>query len=264
MAEEKIPMMAAPSSCCSSKSSRAEEISSDIKEVVRKRYAEVAGGVNRVSTITGAPRSRETAQNMGYRSEDLRSIPDSTLSSFAGCGNPLAIEEMKEGEVVLDLGSSADLDCFLAAAKVGPRGKVIGLDMTREMLAKAEATRRELALNNVEFRMGEMEKMPVESSSVDVIVSNCVINLSPEKEKVFQEAYRVLKPGGEDDDLGYGAGERTSSRGKEGPSGLGFLHCRCGVGKRIPQDDGGCRISRHSSPLPHPSKASGERQNPVD
>lgn len=173
-----------------------EEISPDIKEIVRKRYAEVAGGINRVSTITGAPRSRETAQNLGYRSEDLQSIPDSTLSSFAGCGNPLAIEEMKEGEVVLDLGSGAGLDCFLSAAKVGPRGKVIGLDMTREMLVKAEATRKKLVLNNVEFRMGEMEKMPVESASVDVIVSNCVINLSPEKEKVFQEAYRVLKPGG--------------------------------------------------------------------
>jgi arsenite methyltransferase len=164
--------------------------------VVRKRYAEVAGGINRVSTITGAPRSRETAQNLGYKEEDLRSIPDATLSSFAGCGNPLAIEEMKEGEVVLDLGSGAGLDCFLSAAKVGPWGKVIGLDMTREMLAKAEATRKELGLKNVEFRMGEMEKMPVEDSSVDVIISNCVINLSPEKEKVFREAYRVLKPGG--------------------------------------------------------------------
>jgi arsenite methyltransferase len=103
---------------------------------------------------------------------------------------------MKEGEVVLDLGSGAGLDCFLSAAKVGPWGKVIGLDMTREMLAKAEATRKELGLNNVEFRTGEMEKMPVENASVDVIISNCVINLSPEKEKVFQEAYRVLKPGG--------------------------------------------------------------------
>jgi arsenite methyltransferase len=164
--------------------------------VVRKRYAEVAGGINRVLTITGAPRSRETAQNLGYKAEDLRAIPDATLSSFAGCGNPLAIEEMREGEVVLDLGSGAGLDCFLSAAKVGPWGKVIGLDMTKEMLSKAEATRKELGLKNVEFRMGELEKMPVEDSSVDVIISNCVINLSPEKEKVFREAYRVLKPGG--------------------------------------------------------------------
>ena len=113
----------------------------------------MAGGINRVQTATGAPRSRETAQNLGYRAEDLRAIPDSTLSSFAGCGNPLAIDEIKEGEVVLDLGSGAGLDCFLAAAKVGPGGRAIGLDMTREMLAKAEATRKELGLNNVEFRM---------------------------------------------------------------------------------------------------------------
>ena len=108
----------------------------------------------------------------------------------------MAIEEIREGEVVLDLGSGAGLDCFLASKKVGPRGRVIGLDMTEEMLAKANANRDRLGLENVEFRFGEMERMPVEDASVDVIISNCVINLSPEKEKVFREAYRVLRPEG--------------------------------------------------------------------
>ncbi len=167
-----------------------------MKEIVKKRYAEVATGKSCCSSITGAPRSRETARRIGYKEEDLRDIPESTLSSFAGCGNPLAIEEIKKGEVVLDLGSGAGLDCFLASRKVGTRGRVIGLDMTDEMLAKANANREKLGLKNVEFRKGEMEKMPVENGSVDVIISNCVINLSPEKEKVFQEAFRVLKPGG--------------------------------------------------------------------
>jgi len=133
---------------------------------------------------------------MGYSQDDLEGIPDSTLSSFAGCGNPLAIEELKEGEVVLDLGSGAGLDCFLASKKVGPHGRVIGLDMTEQMLAKANTNRDKLGLKNVEFRLGEMERIPVEDSSVDVIISNCVINLSPEKREVFREAYRVLKPGG--------------------------------------------------------------------
>ena len=163
---------------------------------MKQRYADVASGKSCCSSITGAPRSRETAQRLGYREEDLQAIPESTLSSFAGCGNPLAIEEIKEGEVVLDLGSGAGLDCFLASKKVGPGGKVIGLDMTEEMLAKANSNREKLGLKNVEFRMGEMEKMPVTDGSVDVIISNCVINLSPEKEKVFREAFRVLKPGG--------------------------------------------------------------------
>lgn len=167
-----------------------------IKEVVKQRYADVAQGASCCSGITGAPRNRVLAQRMGYTEEDLALVPESTLNSFAGCGNPLAIDDLKEGETVLDLGSGAGLDCFLAATKVGPRGKVIGLDMTQEMLAKAEANRRKMGLGNVEFRLGEMEKMPLEEASVDAIISNCVINLSPEKGKVFREAYRVLKPGG--------------------------------------------------------------------
>ena len=113
-----------------------------------------------------------------------------------GCGNPIGLAEIKEGEVVLDLGSGGGLDCFLAAQKVGNKGKVIGLDMTPEMINQARENAGEMGVDNVEFRQGEMENMPVESRSIDVIISNCVINLSPDKDAVFKESYRVLKPGG--------------------------------------------------------------------
>jgi SAM-dependent methyltransferase len=113
-----------------------------------------------------------------------------------GCGNPLALAELKEGEVVLDLGSGGGLDCFLAAEKVGVGGHVIGLDMTPEMIQLARENARKMGATNVEFRLGEMERMPLEDNSVGVIISNCVINLSPDKDAVFREAYRVLKPGG--------------------------------------------------------------------
>jgi SAM-dependent methyltransferase len=123
-------------------------------------------------------------------------VPASVLDSFAGCGNPLAIDTLNPGEVVVDLGSGAGLDCFLAAKKVGPTGHVIGLDMTDAMLEKARKNQALVGLTNVEFRKGEMEHMPIADASVDVIISNCVINLSPDKESVFGEAYRVLKPRG--------------------------------------------------------------------
>jgi SAM-dependent methyltransferase len=113
-----------------------------------------------------------------------------------GCGNPTAIADLKTGEVVLDLGSGAGIDVFLAANKVGPTGRVIGVDMTEEMVDKATSTARDHGYHNVEFRLGEIEKLPVQDESVDAIISNCVINLSPDKSKVFREAYRVLKPSG--------------------------------------------------------------------
>jgi SAM-dependent methyltransferase len=113
-----------------------------------------------------------------------------------GCGNPAATADLKAGEVVLDLGSGAGVDVFLAASKVGPTGRVIGVDMTEEMVEKAKGIARDHGYRNVEFRLGEIEKLPVENESVDAIVSNCVINLSPDKSKVFREACRVLKPGG--------------------------------------------------------------------
>jgi len=127
--------------------------------------------------------------------EDLEHVPKEAIMGL-GCGNPTAIAELKAGEVVLDLGSGAGVDVFLAANKVGPTGKAIGIDMTEEMVDKAEEIARNYGYRNVEFRLGEMEKLPVGDESVDVIISNCVINLSPDKSKVFQEAYRALKPGG--------------------------------------------------------------------
>jgi ubiquinone/menaquinone biosynthesis C-methylase UbiE len=113
-----------------------------------------------------------------------------------GCGNPVALASLKEGEIVLDLGSGGGIDVFFASKKVGPKGKVIGVDMTEKMINKSRGTAKKYGYKNVEFRLGEIENLPIEDNFIDVIISNCVINLSPDKEKVFREAYRVLKPGG--------------------------------------------------------------------
>jgi SAM-dependent methyltransferase len=130
-----------------------------------------------------------------YTAEEVRGLPEEALSSL-GCGNPTAIAGLKEGEHVLDLGSGGGLDCFLAAQKVGSGGKAVGLDMTQDMLELARRNAEKVGLSNVEFHKGEMEKMPFPDASFDVIISNCVINLSPDKDAVFRESLRVLKPGG--------------------------------------------------------------------
>jgi SAM-dependent methyltransferase len=134
-------------------------------------------------------------QTMGYSKEDLSSVVDGANLGL-GCGNPTSIANLKQGEVVLDLGSGGGFDCFLAAKKVGDKGRVIGVDMTPEMLTKARENAVKMGVSNVEFRLGEIEYLPVADNSVDIIISNCVINLSPEKKQVFQDAYRALKPGG--------------------------------------------------------------------
>jgi arsenite methyltransferase len=131
-----------------------------------------------------------------YQEADIAGLPDSVTLASLGCGNPTAIASLKPGETVLDLGSGGGIDCFIAAKFVGPTGRVIGVDMTHNMLALANTNKTKLGLTNVEFRQGEIEDLPVESSSVDVIISNCVINLSPDKDAVFREAFRVLQPGG--------------------------------------------------------------------
>jgi arsenite methyltransferase len=168
-----------------------------IKEVVNGRYARIAKQDQESccpSCGCGvSPLSQ--AEAIGYSREDLRHIPEETIMGL-GCGNPTAIAELKAGEVVLDLGSGAGVDVFLAANKVGPTGRVIGVDMTEEMVDKAKSIARDHGYHNVEFRLGEIEKLPVEDKSVDAVISNCVINLSPDKSKVFREAYRALKPGG--------------------------------------------------------------------
>jgi SAM-dependent methyltransferase len=135
------------------------------------------------------------SQQIGYSDEELKSIPEGANLGL-GCGNPIALASLKKGETVLDLGAGAGFDCFLAANQVGDTGKVIGIDMTPEMIEKARENAKKGNYTNVEFKLGEIENLPVAAESVDIIISNCVINLSPDKPKVFEEAFRVLKPGG--------------------------------------------------------------------
>ena len=174
----------------------------EIKNIVKEHYAQriqqkdlscCAPQAQESSCCPTVTRSRAAEY---YGKEELTQLPQDAVENYMGCGNPIALAEIKGGEVVLDLGSGAGLDCFLAAQRVGDKGKVIGLDMTPEMLNQARENARELSLDNVEFRQGEIENMPIESSSIDLVISNCVINLSPDKDAVFKESYRVLKPGG--------------------------------------------------------------------
>ncbi len=173
----------------------------NIRKLVRKSYAKIAGRQGGPCCNSGAPccGSSDPAQGIsrkiGYTQEELAEVPEGANLGL-GCGNPVALASLKEGETALDLGSGAGFDCFLAAGKVGAGGRVIGVDMTPEMVEKARANIRKGGYENVEFRLGEIENLPVADNSVDAIISNCVINLSPEKGKVFREAFRVLKPGG--------------------------------------------------------------------
>jgi len=167
-----------------------------VKEFVKKRYSEIAQTEESCCPSCGCgPSATDMALRIGYSEEDLRNAPETSMMGL-GWGNPVALAGLKEGEIVLDLGSGGGIDVFLSAKKVGSRGMAIGVDMTEEMIRRARATASEYGYENVEFRLGEIENLPVEDNSVDVIISNCVINLSPDKEKVFREAYRVLKPNG--------------------------------------------------------------------
>ena len=200
-----------------------------VKELIRNRYAAIATAAAASSCCTPTPQaddgaccveakadtsccapaepeasaccgpsltdSRAKALHMGYSEAELAAVPDGA-NLGVGCGNPGAIAALRQGETVLDLGSGAGFDCFLAAREVGASGHVIGVDMTHEMLAKARDNARRIGVTNVDFRLGELEHLPVADSSVDVILSNCVINLVPDKEQVFREAFRVLKPDG--------------------------------------------------------------------
>ncbi len=163
-----------------------------IRAAVRAQYSRIAaGGCGPVACGPGA----QASLGLGYSAEDLEAVPEGANLGL-GCGNPQAIAALRPGEVVLDLGAGAGFDCFLAARQVGPGGQVIGVDMTAEMVRKARAHAATLGLANVGFRLGEIEHLPVADARVDVIVSNCVINLSPDKAAVFREAFRVLRPGG--------------------------------------------------------------------
>jgi arsenite methyltransferase len=174
--------------------------SDEIKNAVKSGYAKVAlqnvpcCGAGASCRGSGDP-VESISRKVGYSDEEMSAVPEGANLGL-GCGNPVALASLGEGEVVLDLGSGAGFDCFIAASKVGSAGKVIGVDMTPEMVAKAMTNAREAKVENVEFRLGEIESLPVSENLVDVVISNCVINLSPDKRKVFQEAFRVLKPGG--------------------------------------------------------------------
>jgi len=169
-----------------------ESSSTTVREEVRRRYSASASG--KTSCADECCTSTD-ATDLGYSAEDVAAAPEAANLGL-GCGNPLAIASLKDGQVVVDLGSGAGFDCFLAARVVGKHGRVIGVDMTHEMLTKARESAQKNGFTNVEFRLGEIEALPVADNSVDVIISNCVINLSPEKQRVFNESFRVLKPGG--------------------------------------------------------------------
>jgi SAM-dependent methyltransferase len=168
----------------------------DPRAVVREKYAAVAEGGSCGCGCCGAEANDEAAlAALGYTAEQRAAIPEGADLGL-GCGNPIAHAELKSGETVLDLGSGGGIDCFLAGREVGATGRVIGVDMTPAMLERARANRAKVNATNVEFRLGEIEHLPVADASVDVIISNCVVNLSPDKPQVFRDALRVLKPGG--------------------------------------------------------------------
>lgn len=168
----------------------------DIRAAVRDQYGSIARGTTGGCCAPGTcGPGAEASLALGYSAEDLASVPEGANMGL-GCGNPQAIAQLREGETVLDLGAGGGFDCFLAAKQVGPTGNVIGVDMTPDMVSKARANAAKLGAANVDFRLGEIEHLPVADGTVDVILSNCVINLSPDKAAVFRDAFRVLKPGG--------------------------------------------------------------------
>ncbi len=163
-----------------------------IHQAVREHYAE---RIKSNASCCGADDCCSTDSNL-YPADLLATLPEGETTVSYGCGDPITLASLQPGQTVLDLGSGAGLDCFFAAKKVGESGRVIGVDMTPEMIERATASAKRLEIKNVEFRQGYLEELPVENDIVDVIISNCVINLSPDKSKVFNEAFRVLKPGG--------------------------------------------------------------------
>jgi arsenite methyltransferase len=166
----------------------------DVRDVVREKYGEIAEG-RRSGCGCGCDCGPDVLLTLGYTAEQKAALPEGADLGL-GCGNPLAHAAVRPGETVLDLGSGAGVDCFLAARETGPGGRVVGVDMTPAMLAKARANATRGGYTNVEFRLGEIEHLPVADGSVDCIISNCVVNLSPDKPQVFREALRALRPGG--------------------------------------------------------------------
>ena len=176
----------------------------ELKDMVRTRYGGIAAGTGAACGGSAAASccdassgslAADTSRRMGYSPDDLAGMPDGANLGL-GCGNPQAIASLEPGEVVVDLGSGGGFDCLLAARQVGPDGRVIGVDMTHEMLSKARGNAGKVGAANVEFRLGEIEHLPIADGTADVVMSNCVVNLAPDKAQVFREAFRVLRPGG--------------------------------------------------------------------
>ncbi len=167
----------------------------DLKEVIKDRYGKIARGEETFCCPTCGPTTTDQCLAVGYTAEELRLVPELSILGV-GCGNPTALADLKAGETVLDLGSGAGIDVFLAARKVGEQGRVIGVDMTEDMVAKGRQLAREHDFGNVEFRLGEIEHLPLDAETVDVAISNCVINLTADKLASYREIFRVLKPGG--------------------------------------------------------------------
>lgn len=165
----------------------------EIKKIVKEKYRKIATS-NNGCCGGGCKSNRNIAKQIGYSDEEI--IMGTGANLGLGCGNPVAISRIKEGDIVLDLGCGAGFDCFLASRKVGTQGKVIGVDMTKEMIQRARYNAERQRIANVEFILAEIEKLPIKDNSIDVIISNCVINLTPDKTETFKEARRVLKPGG--------------------------------------------------------------------
>jgi arsenite methyltransferase len=181
--------------CCPSTKTPENDAHKATKEIIKKAYGNVAEKGGFVCSTGGCcGGGAQLSQDIGYTREEIDSLADANLG--LGCGNSVNLGEIKKGETILDLGSGAGLDCFLASRKVGPQGKVIGVDMTKAMIDKARKNAEKYKFTNVEFRLGDIEDLPIDNASVDIVMSNCVINLAPNKEKVFQEAFRVLKQGG--------------------------------------------------------------------
>ena len=184
-------------SCCA-KGDAAARQPEEIKEFLKERYGGLVAdrGEDSCCAATGDEVDAKVALSSGYTEEQLVQVPEHAAAYAFGCGNPVALAGIEPGQTVLDIGSGAGIDVFLAASKVGPKGRVIGLDLTPEMIEAAKQNAAQAGIENVEFRLGDAEDIPVESGSVDWIISNCVINLAPDKEEVFREAYRVLRSGG--------------------------------------------------------------------
>lgn len=174
---------------------KTEEIKENVKKAYSQRAEKIGKTENRMSSCC-APSPAQMLNKIGYSSQEIKSLPETVLELSAGCGNPTGLAELRTGETVLDLGSGGGIDVFLAASKVGEKGRVIGVDFSEKMIEVAKRNAKKMNAKNVEFRLGDLENLPVENGSVDVVISNCVINLAPDKEKVFKEAYRALKSDG--------------------------------------------------------------------